>query len=66
MQALAGTCLEVSNGAGSAVTNTRCTGKTNQKWLPKHAGTGFDGRMAWALTQETGSGVALCIDVDAQ
>ena len=65
-QGLAGTCLEVSSGAGSAVTNAPCTGKANQKWTSKAAGMGFDGRKAWALTQETSSGVALCIDVDGK
>ena len=56
----------MSGGAGSAVTNVACTGKANQKWLAKAAGTGFDGRKAWTVTQETGAGVALCIDVDAK
>ena len=34
--------------------------------LAKAAGTGFDGRKAWTVTQETGTGVALCVDVDAK
>ena len=62
VEALVGTCLEVSSGAGSTVTNIACTGKANQKWLLKASGTGFDGRKAWTVTQETGTGVALCVD----
>jgi hypothetical protein len=66
IQALSGTCLEVSGGAGSTVTNAACTGKASQKWLLKAAGTGYDGRKAWAVTHETGVGEALCVDVDAK
>lgn len=61
---LLGTCLEVSAGINSTVVAVACSGKAKQKWLLKAAGTGFDGRPAWTVTQDI-AGVAVCIDVDA-
>ena len=61
---LLGTCLEISAGVNSTVSAVDCTGKANQKWFLKAAGTGFDGRPAWTVTQDIG-GVTVCVDVDA-
>ena len=49
------------------MTDAKCTGKANQKWLAKAAGMGYDGlRKAYTVTQETTAGRALCVDVDAK